>query len=247
MKRVVVTGSSGGIGQATAAAFVEAGWRVVGIDRAAAPETIRSEIEAHTCDLADFDSLTATLSGIAQAGEVDALVNNAAIQLNSLLVDTSDAEWDLVMRTNAGAAFVTTRELVGALERRRGAVVNVASVHAVATSGSVTAYASSKGALVAFTRAAAVELADRGVRCNAVLPGAVDTAMLREGLGRRPHPDGDEGNLAELIDRTPLRTVADPRQIAETIVFLADPARSSYITGQSIVVDGGATARLSTE
>jgi len=134
------------------------------------------------------------------------------------------------------------------LQRPGGAVVNVASVHAVATSANIAAYATSKGGMVAMTRAAALELAAEGIRVNAVLPGAVDTPMLRDGLGRAC-TDGSsvDDAMADLAGRTAMGRVGQPREIAEAILFLADPDRSSFMTGQTMVVDGGATARLSTE
>lgn len=110
-------------------------------------------------------------------------------------------------------------------------MVNVGSVHAVATSANAAAYAVSKGALATLTRAAALELASDGVRCNAVLPGAVDTPMLRQGLSRRAHPEGAAGNLRALIARTPLGFVAAPDQIAPAVLFLADGEQTPYVTG----------------
>ena len=111
----------------------------------------------------------------------------------------------------------------------------------------VAVYAISKGAMVALTRSTAVEFAGDGVRCNAILPGAIDTDMLRDGLDRRPHPDGSEGNLRALAERTPLGFVATANDIAPSIVHLADNAQSAYTTGQVLVLDGGATIKLSTE
>jgi NAD(P)-dependent dehydrogenase (short-subunit alcohol dehydrogenase family) len=119
--------------------------------------------------------------------------------------------------------------------------VNVASVHGLATSQSVAAYAASKGGLIALTRAAALELAAEGVRVNAVVPGAIETEALREGFSRRQNAE------ELLISRTPLGRIGSPRDVAEAILFLADASRSSFITGQTIVVDGGALAQLSTE
>ena len=136
-------------------------------------------------------------------------------------------------------------ETLPLLRERRGAVVNVASVHAIATSAGLAAYAASKGAVVALTRAAALELAPEGIRVNAVLPGAIDTQMLRDGLSRGG-PDIDAG-MAALAERTPLGRIGRPQDVAEAVLFLADASRSSFITGQTLVVDGGATARLSTE
>jgi NAD(P)-dependent dehydrogenase (short-subunit alcohol dehydrogenase family) len=151
------------------------------------------------------------------------------------------------MNTNLRSAFQCIREAHGRLAAARGAVVNISSVHALATSVNVAAYAISKGALAALTRSAAIELAESGVRCNAVLPGAVDTAMLRAGLDRRPHPDGPDGNLHDLARRTPLGFVATAEQIAPSVVHLADGRLSPYTTGQLLVVDGGATVKLGTE
>lgn len=245
--RALVTGVSGGIGSATAKAFLSDGWEVIGFDRAEPPAEVADRISYWDCDISDSDAIAGAIAASVGDRPLDALVNNAAMQLNKSLADTTDEEWALVMDTNVRSAFVCMREAYDALVAAKGAVVNVSSVHAVATSANIGAYAASKGALVALTRAAAVELADRGVRCNAVLPGAVDTEMLRSGLDRRPHPDGPGGNLRELVARTPLQAVGLPEEIAATILFLAGDAGATFMTGQALVVDGGATARLSTE
>ena len=118
------------------------------------------------------------------------------------------------------------------------------SVHAFATSAGSGAYAASKGAVLAFTRAAAIDLAPDNIRVNAVLPGAVDTAMLSEGLNRSDDPKAARSNLEQ---RTIMGRVGRPEEIAQAILFLADEDRSSFITGQNLIVDGGALARLSTE
>ena len=126
-------------------------------------------------------------------------------------------------------------------------MVNIGSVHAISTSRNIAAYASSKGGLAALTRAAALELGP-AIRVNSVLPGAVDTPMLRAGLNRAHLSSVTTSELMEqLAQRTVLRRIADPAEIAQSILFLADSERSSFITGQSIVVDGGAIAKLSTE
>lgn len=247
-RRVLITGVSGGIGQATAKVFLDDGWDVIGFDRTDPPAELADRIGYWNCDIADSRAVATAVSESVGDQPLDALVNNAAMQLNKSLAETSDEEWALVMDTNVRSAFLCMREAYDALVTAKGAVVNVSSVHAVATSANIGAYAASKGALVALTRAAAVELADRGVRCNAVLPGAVDTEMLRAGLGRRPHPEGPGGNLRELVERTPLQAVGLPEEIAETILFLSKPdGGATFMTGQALVVDGGATARLSTE
>lgn len=242
-RRVLITGVCGGVGRATAARFRADGWSTVGVDRRDPPDGLQVD-EFVKLDIAS----TAVAHTVAEiAGDrLDALVNNAAMQIEKPLVDTDTASWDDVLATNVRGPFLATKGAAEALRRAHGSVVNVSSVHAVATSGGVAAYAASKGGLAAFTRAAALELAPE-VRVNAVLPGAVDTPMLRAGIGRWAAPDEVETALEGLARRTPLGRIGDPAEIAEVILFLSDGARSSFITGQTIVADGGVTARLSSE
>jgi NAD(P)-dependent dehydrogenase (short-subunit alcohol dehydrogenase family) len=243
---VLVTGAAGAIGAATAAAFRASGWHVVGLDRRAAAKP-GDYSDFIVDDIADPECPTRLL-GHADIGQrLDALVNNAAIQIDQPLVETTDEMWRQVMGTNVDAAFRLIRTFHGHLAASRGAIVNVSSIHALATSANVAAYAVSKAALAGLTRTAALELALHGIRCNAVLPGAVMSDMLRAGLTRRPHPEGAEGNLGEIVRRTPLGFVATPEQIAPSIVFLADGECSPYTTGQLLVVDGGTLIRLGTE
>lgn len=245
-RTVVVTGVCGGIGRAIASCFRESGWTVVGVDRREPDATV--EIDRFELTDVGQDGAVADLFGrLSDLGSLDALVNNAAVQVNKPIIETTDADWTRVMDTNLRSAFQCIREAHPMLAAARGAVVNISSVHAIATSMNVAVYAISKGALAALTRSAAIELADAGIRCNAVLPGAVDTPMLRDGLDRRPHPDGPDGNLQDLAARTPLGFVATAAQIAPSVVFLADSEISPYTTGQMLVVDGGATIKLGTE
>jgi NAD(P)-dependent dehydrogenase (short-subunit alcohol dehydrogenase family) len=229
----VVTGAAGGIGAATCEVLRGQGWDIVPVDR----ETM-DQRGAVQLDLGDPEAIAAALGRLER---VDALINNAALQLFRPLNETSVDEWDAVLGVNARGPFACIQTLTPQLTASRGAIVNVASVHARATSASIAAYAASKGALVAFTRAAALELSPLGIRVNAVLPGAVRTAALEAGFARR------EGAEADLIARTPIGRVGRPEEIGEAIAFLADAERSGFITGQELVVDGGALARLSTE
>ena len=130
--------------------------------------------------------------------------------------------------------------------------MNVASVHALATAGGVAAYAASKGALVALTRSAALELGGDGIRVNAVIPGAIDTKMLRGDAGRRVgsasgEQAGEQAGLDAIAARTPLRRIGRPEEIAQAVLFLAEADRSSFITGHALVADGGVLARLASE
>jgi NAD(P)-dependent dehydrogenase (short-subunit alcohol dehydrogenase family) len=244
-RTVLITGVCGGIGQATAAAFADAGWNVIGVDLVEPSPDVRVD-RFYRTDVSRDGEVDALVHEVELDG-LDGLVNNAAVQLDASLVDTTDEMWKLVMDTNVRSMFQLIRGFHDRLAARRGGIVNVSSVHAVATSANVAAYAISKGAVAALTRTAALELALAGIRCNAVLPGAVMTPMLKAGLSRRPHPRGADGNLEGLIARTPLGFVATPEQIAPSILFLADDRLSPYTTGQTLIIDGGATVHLSTE
>jgi NAD(P)-dependent dehydrogenase (short-subunit alcohol dehydrogenase family) len=230
---VVVTGAAGGIGSATCDVLENYGWEVVPMDRYPVDRPRALQV-----DLADGVGVSEALSALPR---VDALVNNAALQLFKSILDTTLEEWDAVAAVNIRAAFACLKATHAQLIASKGAVVNVGSVHARATSTSISAYAATKGGLTAFTRAAALELAPHGVRVNSVLPGAVDTPALRAGFSRRDNAESD------LIDRTPLARVGTPRDIAEAIAFLLDRDRAAFVTGQELVVDGGALARLGTE
>jgi NAD(P)-dependent dehydrogenase (short-subunit alcohol dehydrogenase family) len=210
-----------------------AGWDIVPVDRRPIDNPAAIQV-----DMADSEALQAALETLPH---VDGLVNNAAVQLYKPLIDTSVEEWDAVAAVNLRGPFVCLRALYRQLAEARGSVVNVASVHAHATSHSIAAYAATKGGLVAFTRAAALEFAPMGIRVNAVLPGAVDTAALREGFVRRENAEED------LIARTPVGRLGSAGEVAQAIAYLLDGGRSGFVTGASLVIDGGALARLSTE
>ncbi len=249
MKRVVaITGVCGGIGRATARVFYEAGWVVVGVDRREenVPGDVHQFIRA---DVSKVDAPHVLFEQIAsKQGRLDALVNNAACQICKPLVETTAEEFDTIMACNVRSIFLSVQKALPLLKASGGAVVNISSVHAVATSSDIAAYAASKGALLALTRAMALEFGEIGVRVNAVLPGAVDTPMLHAGLSRGHVSGADvQKKLRGLGKKHVMGRVGKPGEIGQTILFLADNDRSSFMTGQSLVVDGGATARLSTE
>lgn len=246
---VCITGVAGGIGRAAAQTFAAAGWHVIGVDRHppdTPPEHVDRFVQADMADATASEQLFGTIA--TQEGRLDSLVNNAAIQVSKSLVDTTPEEWDQVMAVNLRAVYLAIRHAYPLLARVEGSIVNVSSVHAIATSANIAAYAASKGALLALTRAVAIELAPDQIRVNALLPGAVDTPMLRAGLERGHLDTADvQTQLRTLAERTVIGRVGQPAEIAQAVLFLADSARSSFMTGQVLVVDGGATARLSTE
>ncbi len=250
-KTILITGAAGGIGRATVKLFAESGWRVIGVDRG---EFDGEPFPADGLYIQSDISIGENLESIfAQAhaftGALHALVNNAAVQIAKPLLQTSVEEWDAVMASNLRSVFLSVK-LAHPLFKAAGggAIVNVSSVHAVATSANIAAYAASKGGLLALTRAMAIEFAPDNIRVNAILPGAVDTPMLRAGLGRGHVAGGDiQTRLDNLARRTVNGRVGQPSEIAHAIYFLADETQSSFMTGQALIVDGGATARLRTE
>ena len=249
MKKVaLITGVMGGIGSATANAFLEQGWQVFGLDRIA-PDKSPAGAQYMVCDLSDPIAIEKTITKVSgMVDRIDALVNNAAVQITKPLIKMSIEEWDLIMATNLRPAFLTAKHCYDLLKHAKGTIIHVSSVHAVATSKDIAAYAASKGGLVALTRAMAIEFADDGIRVNAVLPGAVDTPMLRDGLRRGHVGDGADEELLEALGRnTVMGRVGQPEEIAQTILFLADSQKSGFMTGHHLIVDGGATIRLSTE
>lgn len=247
-KIAVVTGAAHGIGLATAMEYKKAGWYVIGIDKSR--PAISSDIDRFIrIDLANLKAVKQIFALlISEEKVIHALVNNAAVQLVKPLVETEPEEWDALMAVNVRAAFLMTKYSFPLMRAKGGSIVNVASVHAIATSKGLAAYATSKGALVAMTRAAALELADYKIRVNAILPGAINTEMLRAGLARNYDVgDTDIASLQIMGRRQPLGRIGQPDEIAGAILFLTDDEKSAFISGQTLVVDGGATARLSTE
>ncbi len=232
IERVVVTGASGGIGHACVAAFQKLGAQVIGVDM----NPTSSSDEHLTLDLADPSSAQAVAAHLGDR-PLDVLVNNAAVGHAQPAVETTSDEFDRVIAVNLRAPFLLASGLLPGLRARSGSVVNVASVHALATSAPASVYAASKGGLVSLTRALALEWGPE-VRVNCVLPGAVDTPMLTDGLERA------EMSLESFGASQAAGRVGQPEEVADAIVFLAT---NRYVTGASFVIDGGATAKLSTE
>ncbi|MBI5822392.1 MAG: SDR family oxidoreductase [Chloroflexi bacterium] len=249
-KTILITGAAGGIGRASVALFTEKGWRVIGVDRSEFGDTFPKSGLFIQSDISRPEDMEAIFEK-AQAftDSLDALVNNAAMQVAKPLVQTTVEEWDAVMAANLRSVFLGVKLAHPLLKAGTGgAIVNVSSVHAVQTSANIAAYAASKGGLLALTRAMAIEFAQDKIRVNAILPGAVDTPMLRAGLGRGHVGQGDmQERLDNLARKTVNGRVGTPAEIAHAIYFLADNEQSSFMTGQAMIVDGGATARLSTE
>ena len=238
----IVTGAAGGVGRATVELLVELGASVVAEDIDAAVEELAGEhVIAVAGDVrAKSTADEAVRRALERFGSVDILVNNAAVILSKDILETTEAEWDDLMAVNVKGAFHHVRAALPIMiERKSGTIVNVTSISGVVGLGKQAAYCASKGALVQMTRQLAVEYADRGIRVNAVAPGAIDTPFLARHLDAQPDRAAAE---ADVNRAHPLGRYASPREIAETIAFLATPA-SSFMTGAILMADGGYTAR----
>lgn len=249
-KVVLITGSAGGIGRAVVQLFAEKNWSVIGVDRNEFGVGFPQDGAFIQADISDPEHIKRIYQETASKSQVlDAVVNNAAIQVSKPILETSAAEWDLTMASNLRSVFLGAKLAHPLLKSAGGgAIVNVSSVHAVATSANISAYAASKGGLLALTRAMAIEFAPDNIRVNAVLPGAVDTPMLRSSMSRGQFGDSSvQQRLDNLANKTVNGRIGTPQEIANAIFFLADGSQSSFMTGQALIVDGGATARLSTE
>lgn len=236
----LVTGASRGIGRAISLALAGAGAHVV-VNYAKSEDKAKALVEEIGASGGSAEALGADVSRPEEVEglfreiserhkRLDILVNNAGIIKDTLLAGMSTKDWDRVIEVNLRSAFLCSRAAVELMMKEHsGAIINVASTSAVAGGRGQTNYAASKGGLVSFTRAAAVELGGKGIRVNAVLPGMVVTEMssrIRKRAGE------------ELLKRTPLGRFGEPAEIADLVVFLASD-RASYITGQGFVIDGG--------
>jgi glucose 1-dehydrogenase len=233
---VLITGAAGGIGRATVHLFARSGWRVIGVDRSPFGEAFPQEGFFIRSDISSGSNLESIFSQVqAHTGYLNALVNNAAVQVAKPIIQTSVDEWDAVMASNLRSVFLSAKLAFPLFNAAgKGAIVNVSSVHAVATSANIAAYAASKGGLLALTRAMAIEFAPNNIRVNAILPGAVDTPMLRAGLVREHVQGADiQTRLDNLARKTVNGRIGTPEEIAHAIYFLADEGQSSFMTGQS--------------
>jgi NAD(P)-dependent dehydrogenase (short-subunit alcohol dehydrogenase family) len=238
-KTAVVTGAGGGIGGAVCTALRAARYRVIGCDvRDATPDCdlfLRLQLRDLCGSDAARGAVLSSIRGALGSDPLTLLVNNAAVQLLGSSNDLSVDAWRETLDVNLLAPFLLTQGLLPELERARGSVVNVASVHASLTKPGFVAYATSKSALVGLTRSMAVDLGGR-VRVNAVLPAATATPMLLAGLP-------DRAALDALGAMHPMGRIARPDEVAAAIVYLASDG-ASFVTGAAFAVDGGVGARL---
>lgn len=248
-KTAVITGASGGIGQVACRLFCEEGATVVGTDLAEEPgRQLEQELRVDgldfafvPCDLtssADVAALAAEVES--RFGGLDVLYNNAGVILGKPLVETTDAEWDLVLNVNLRGTFLTMRALVPLMAGRRASIVNTSSGLGLVGTEQLTAYCASKGGIVLLTKAAALELGP-DIRANALCPGVIDTPLPHQALAGLPDEvrtaivaGWDASHVAGRIGR--------PEEVAAVALFLASD-EASFITGAAVPVDSGVTAR----
>ena len=241
MKTIVVTGAAQGVGLATASLLAQRDYRVILLDVQPLDDRVDRlrRAGAQVAGLAGDISSEPFVQQVAQRiaheyGAADGLVNNAGISLIAPAEETSAAQWQRVMNINLFGPFLLCRYL-GAqmLERRRGSIVNVASVAGLAGVSHRSAYNSSKHGLIGLTKTLAAEWGGRGVRVNAVCPGWIKTEMDAADQGSGAYSDAD------ITNRVPMARFASAADVAEAIAFLLDGDRSGFITGVSLPGDGG--------
>lgn len=242
----LVSGGARGIGRATVERLVADGARVafcdvdtdVGLQTAS---EIGDRTRFHTCDVADEAQIADVVARTAaDLGDVSILVNNAGVNAHFDATSMTTEEWDTFMAVDLRSAWLTAKYVLPAMQRaRRGVIVNVSSMHGFATVPNFFPYASAKAGLVGLTRSMALDYGDQGIRVNVVCPGFVRTRLVEDSIERNPDPGAAE---AAMVRAVALGRIAETSEVAAAIAFLASDD-ASYITGASLLVDGGVTAR----
>ncbi len=243
----VVTGAARGMGASTARLFAACGASVMLTDLDLEGETVAAEIRAEgnearfmPGDIADEQAVEAIVAKTVQLyGRLDAAVNNAAITPDTRPVAEADFdEIDRILRVNLRGIFVCMKhELSAMILNGSGAIVNIGSISGVRPQAGTAAYGATKAGVISATKTAAVENARRGIRVNAVLPGAIDSPMMRERLVKRGLSEKEHAGRLSLFER-----FGRPEEIAEACLWLCSPA-SSFVTGHALAVDAGYLAR----
>ena len=239
-KITLVTGASKGIGNAVAKKFAEQGANVAFtyLSSVEKGEALEKELSAmgikakgYRSDASDFAAAEQLISSVVEDfGGLDVLVNNAGITKDNLLMRMTEEMWDTVLNVNLKSCFNTVKASTRTfMKQKSGSIINMTSVVGIKGNAGQGNYAASKSGIIGFTKSVALELGSRGIRCNAIAPGFIETEMTE---------DLDEKMVQSWRDAIPLKRGGTPEDVAECTVFLASDM-STYITGQVVQVDGG--------
>lgn len=228
----IITGAATGIGQGIAHCFLEAGYSVYAVDRS--PVTAADNLHFHEADLSDFKQINPIVDGcVATFGRIDVLVNNAGVSLGKGFLETDLATWNMTMAVNQTAPFflaqVVARQMIK--QNIEGRVINIGSVNSIGAEKGQSSYVTSKGAISMMTKSMAVDLGPFGINVNAIAPGIIRTEKTHPNLIKPPLSNAIEHGI-------PLKRAGEVEEVGELAVFLANP-KTTYITGQLIVIDGG--------
>jgi len=247
-QRVLITGAARGIGRAIAERFLQEGAKVFLIDKqqgtlettAAELGLSYSDVAYAICDLTDMQQIElAANQAWEQWGGLDILINNAGIAVREPFLEISQLAWKTILGVNLDAMFYLSQIICRMMKDNsiQGSVVNMSSKNGIAGSSSLAHYNASKGGVILLTQSMAVELAQYGIRVNAVAPGFIDTPLDRELKAK-------ETQIIDVTLKTPMRRLGTPAEVANVFLFLASN-EASYITGTTLVVDGGHLANAS--
>ena len=236
MKTVFITGAARGIGRATALLFAERGWNVAFGYVQSTKEAIQLEKDKGVSakgirfDVASYEECNAAVAEAENSfGKIDSLVNNAGISVNKLLMDMTDEEWRRIFAVNTDGVFNMCRAVIPHMLNENCSIVNVSSMWGITGASCEVAYSASKAAVIGLTKALAKELGLSAIRVNCIAPGVIMTDMNK---------NLSENDIRALEDETPLGRIGDPSEVAKAIYFLASD-EASFITGQTLSVDGG--------
>jgi NAD(P)-dependent dehydrogenase (short-subunit alcohol dehydrogenase family) len=240
-KTALITGASGEIGQSLCSVFRNDGYKVIALDRTEklvdADFFVKADLNKICNDSNYCLEIVDQIHTLVTVSEgLDVLINNAAIQIIKPMIQIGIADWNQTLNVNLIAPFLLTQKLFSLLEKARGSVVNISSIHAKLTKPEFSCYATSKAALLGLTKSMAVELGSK-VRINAICPAAVSTPMLLAGF------DGQSEAYEILSSMHPVGRIAEPSEVAKLALFLASKD-AQFINGSSLELDGGIGSRL---
>jgi NAD(P)-dependent dehydrogenase (short-subunit alcohol dehydrogenase family) len=245
----VVTGAGSGIGRAVANGLGAEGSRVVLVDidqvkaetAAAAISSQGGDARAFKADVADPESVASLHTFVRdQLGPLNILVNNAAIQVNKKIEDTTPEEWNRQMAVNVGGVFLCSREFLPDLRQTRGVIINMSSVNGFFVEPYCAGYCATKGAILALTKALAIDHGREGIRVHAICPGYINAGLAEGYFESQPDPSKAREEAGSLHA---LGRIGQPEEVARAAVFLAS-SDASFMTGSALVVDGGFSAGL---